>query len=219
MRSNIKHLRREQLIEATISCISRKGFARTTLAHVAKEAGLSQGIVSFYFKSKEGLLLETFAHLAAEYEAVWKDAVKRTDADPVAALDAIIEIDLGPEVCNRRKVSVWTAFWAESLGRPKYRKLCQELVAAYKDQTREMCRQIADNGGYENVHVDNVSQGLNAMIDGYWVNLVIDPKSFNRAHAKESCRNYLAGVFPAEFTALLKDSGSVEAQSVEMRRA
>ena len=64
MRSNIKHLRREQLIEATIDTIAKHGFRKTTLSQVAKRAKLSQGNVNFYFKTKDGLLLETLRLLA-----------------------------------------------------------------------------------------------------------------------------------------------------------
>ena len=205
MRSAVKHLRREQLIEATISVIARRGFARTTLALVAKEAKLSQGIVHFYFKSKDGLLFETLSHLAAEYEATWKRAVRLVGPDPVAALDAVIEVDLGLEICVHKKVAVWVAFWAEAPGRPKYRKLCTELSADYFAQTRDMCRQIAERGGYADIDPDNVARGLNAMVDGYWVSLMMDPRAFDRARAKQACRQLLAGVFPAEFGPLVGD--------------
>ena len=203
MRRPVKHLRREQLIEATIGVIARRGFARTTLALVAKEARLSQGIVHFYFKSKDGLLFETLSYLAAEYEATWKRAVRHVGPDPVAALDAVIEVDLGLEVCVRKKVAVWVAFWAEAPGRPKYRKFCLELSADYFAQTRDMCRQIAERGGYVDIDPDNAAHGLNAMIDGYWVGLMMDPKAFDRARAKQACRQLLAGVFPAEFGPLV----------------
>jgi len=204
VRRAVKHLRREQLIEATISVIARRGFARTTLALVAKEAKLSQGIVSFYFKSKDGLLFETLSHLAAEYEATWKRAVRCVGPDPVAALDAVIEVDLGLEVCVRKKVAVWVAFWAEAPARPKYRKLCKELSADYFAQTRDMCRRIAERGGYADADSDNAARGLNAMIDGYWVELMMDPRAFDRARAKQACRQLLAGVFPAEFGPLMR---------------
>ncbi|MDH5412094.1 MAG: TetR family transcriptional regulator, partial [Alphaproteobacteria bacterium] len=85
-RANVKHLRREQLIEATMKTIARYGYARTTMAHVAQAAGLSQGIVNFYFKTKEALLYETFVHLAQEYEALLEQALQRAGADPVAGL-------------------------------------------------------------------------------------------------------------------------------------
>jgi TetR/AcrR family transcriptional repressor of bet genes len=202
VRSDIKHLRREQLIDATIDTIARYGFRKTTLNQVAKQAKLSQGIVSFYFKTKDGLLLETLKFLAEEYEVSWKRAVVASGPDPVAALNAIIETDLGRKVCNRRKVSVWVAFWGESQSQPQFRRLCSKLSDDYLAQTRELISRILDRGGYHQLDADAIASGLNAMINGLWLDLMIDPKHFDREAAKRACRNYLASVFPAEFAAI-----------------
>lgn len=199
VRSEIKHLRREQLIEATIDSIARHGFRKTTLSEVAKRAKLSQGIVNFYFKTKEGLLLETLKFLAEEYEATWRRAVAASGPGPVAALDTIIETDLGPKVCNRRKVAVWVAFWGESQSRPRFRRLCSKLADDYLAQTRGIISRILEQGGYHQLDADAIAHGLNSMINGLWLDLMIDPKRFDREVAKRACRSYLASVFPAEF--------------------
>ena len=60
--------RRRQLIDATVTVIYRDGLSRLTLAKVAATAHLSTGIVNFYFRSKELLLLDTLNALALEYE-------------------------------------------------------------------------------------------------------------------------------------------------------
>jgi TetR/AcrR family transcriptional repressor of bet genes len=202
VRSDIKHLRREQLIEATIDTIAKYGFRKTTLSQVAKQAKLSQGIVNFYFKTKDGLLLETLKFLAEEYEASWKRAVAASGPDPVAGLNAIIETDLGREVCNRRKVPVWVAFWGEARSQPRFRKFCSQLADDYFDQTRQMIASIIERGGDDRLDADAIARGLNAMINGLWLDLMIDPKHFEREAAKRACRNYLASVFPAEFAAI-----------------
>ena len=62
----VKEIRRKQLIDATIRAIGRFGYTSTTLTHVAGEAGLSPGIVNFYFKSKDQLLLATLEQIAEE---------------------------------------------------------------------------------------------------------------------------------------------------------
>lgn len=48
--------RRQQIIDATIRCIGRKGFQATTIPEICKEAELSTGAVYGYFKSKEEIL-------------------------------------------------------------------------------------------------------------------------------------------------------------------
>lgn len=186
--------------------IAKQGYARTTMAQVAKAAGLSQGIVNFYFKTKESLLYETLVTLAEEYESLSRQAVERAGTDPVAALNALIETDVGPQACTPQKVAVWLAFWAESRGRPKYRQLCANLTGGYFRQVGDLCTQIATRGGYENVDVDTISRGLNSMIDGLWVDLVIDPKSFDRQRSRDACLAYLASFFPAEFAPYLGGS-------------
>lgn len=197
-------LRREQLIEATMRTIAKHGYARTTMAHVARAAGLSQGIVNFYFKSKEALLYETLVQLADEYAALSQQAIERAGSDPIAALDAIIETDLGPAACNETKVAVWVAFWAESRGRPKYSKLCARLSNDYFLQVRDLCDSLARRGGYLDLDADSIARGLNSMIDGLWLDLVVDPACFDREQAKRACRAYLAGYFPVEFGPLAR---------------
>jgi TetR/AcrR family transcriptional repressor of bet genes len=82
----IKEARQKQLIEATISSIGRHGYAGTTLNHVAGAAGLSPGIVNFYFKSKDQLLAATLAKLAEEYESFWMAAIEASRQSPAAGL-------------------------------------------------------------------------------------------------------------------------------------
>ena len=48
--------RRRQLIDATIRSVANRGLADTTIATVAREAGLSQGIINLHFQTKERLL-------------------------------------------------------------------------------------------------------------------------------------------------------------------
>ena len=58
-----KEERQLQLIQATIRSVARNGLSDTTMATVAREAGLSQGIINLHFKSKDRLLVETLSHI------------------------------------------------------------------------------------------------------------------------------------------------------------
>ncbi len=48
--------RREQIINAALRVFAQKGFARATNRDVAHEAGITTGLIYYYFKSKEDLL-------------------------------------------------------------------------------------------------------------------------------------------------------------------
>lgn len=48
--------RREQIIDAAMRVFAQKGFARATNKDIAKEAGITAGLIYHYFASKEDLL-------------------------------------------------------------------------------------------------------------------------------------------------------------------
>ncbi len=48
--------RREQIIDAAMRVFAQKGFARATNKDIAREAGITAGLIYHYFKSKEDLL-------------------------------------------------------------------------------------------------------------------------------------------------------------------
>ena len=194
-----KDLRRQQLIEATIAVIGRQGYAGTRLADVARQAKVSYGVVGFYFKTKEELLLATLQWLADEYTRVWQDAVAKAGPSPVDRLRAIIEADFSPKIASEKKIAVWYAFWAEGRTRPKYRKLCAELYNDYHWQVRNLLEQIIADGGYSDLDAEQVTVALNAMTDGMWLDLQIQPRDFDREQAKRAIEMFLGKLFPAEF--------------------
>jgi len=198
-RLEIKEVRRTQLVEATIDVIAKRGFAGLTLAEIAEAAHLSAGIVNFYFKSKEELLSATLRHMAQQYQSHWTTALARSATDPTAQLAAMVDADFDPQIASRKGVTVWYAFWGEARWRPEYLRLCSELSDAYFDQTRALIRAIIDKGGYSHLDVDAIARGLNAMIDGLWLDLLVNPKGLDRAEAKRTCFAFLAQSFPAEF--------------------
>jgi AcrR family transcriptional regulator len=52
----------QRIIEAMRSSVGRRGAAGSTFDHVAREAGVSRGLLHYYFGSKERLLVEVVRH-------------------------------------------------------------------------------------------------------------------------------------------------------------
>lgn len=205
-------VRRQQLIEATITVIGRKGYAGTRMADVAAQAKVSYGVVGFYFKTKDDLLLATLQWLAEEYTAVWRAAVDKAGPNPANQLRAIIEADFSSKIASQKKIAVWYAFWAEARTRPSYRKLCAELYNDYHWQVRTIVQELIDRGGYDHLDSQQVTLALNAMTDGMWLDLQIQPRDFDRGEAKQAIEMFLQHMFPAEF-------GSAGEQTAPTRQA
>ncbi len=197
--------RRLQLIEATIETIAERGLVGTTLAQVAKAAGVSYGVVGFYFRSKDALLRATLDHLADDYEAVARRAVEKAGASPAARLVAVVEADFSAEVAQRRKIAAWTAFWSETRATPAFRRRCVELQDSYLTLTSELCRQIVEAGGYA-VDPRTVAAGLNAMVYGQWIEMHLRAGKLGREQARRPCLLYLKAFFPDDLAGLVRDA-------------
>ena len=198
-RTATREKRRQQRIDAAVKCIARKGIAGTTTGDVASTAGLSQGIVNLHFDSKENLFVETLRHLASEYETQFTHVMQRSGPSAAAQLQAIMDLDLGPDICDRRKIAVWLAFWGEVKSRPTYRKICEKLDEYYDRETRRLCDQIIKEGRYANTSSAAVATILASITNGLWLSCLISPKSFDREQAIYAVHEYLQSVFPKHF--------------------
>jgi TetR/AcrR family transcriptional repressor of bet genes len=206
-RQNTKAIRRQELIEATIDQLAKRGYESTTLADVAAAAGLSRGIVNFHFESKEKLLVETLRALSDEYRSHWKAAVKAAGTDPAARLWALVSADFDKRICTPRKLGAWCAFWGEAKSRPTYRELCSANDDDYQATVIELCRELAAPGQ----DYGSLARVVVAMLEGFWLHLMMAPKDLKREQALAAARNHLVSVFPRRFTA----AGPVAAPALE----
>jgi TetR/AcrR family transcriptional repressor of bet genes len=198
-RTESKEKRRLQLIKATIRSIAKRGLSDTTMATVAGEAQLSQGIINLHFQSKERLLVETLRYVADDYRNAWGRALDKTGPDSAEKLAALVEVDFDRSVCDRNKIAIWFAFWGESKSRPTYRKICAERDQEYGDMLTTLCANIVNEGAYPNVDPETVAMGLSAMSEGLWLDLLVSPDMMKPEKAKSICMAYLASLFPQHF--------------------
>ena len=170
------------------------------MSTVSREAGLSQGIINLHFKSKDRLLVETLRFLSEQYRAAWEKAIARAGDSPADKLAAMVATDFKPPVCDRNKLAVWFAFWGESKSRPTYRKICALRDMTYRAEMVQVCEDLVEQGGYENIDARTVVAGLSAMTSGLWLDLLTNPRSMSRKKALHICRSYLATRFPEDFS-------------------
>lgn len=198
-RTASKEARRTQLIRATIRSIATNGLSDTTVATVAREARLSQGIVNLHFQSKERLLVETLRFVADEYRDAWERALEHAGPGNAEKLEALVNVDFDTAVFDRTKVAVWFAYWSETKSRPTYRKLCAERDAGYDAKLKELVTAIVSEGGYAGLDPVSVTDALSAVSAGLWLDLLVNPRSISREKARLTCRTLLVRLFPQHF--------------------
>lgn len=195
-----KEIRRQQLIEATIDVMARKGYSGTTMLDVAKAAGLSSGIVNFHFETKEKLLVETLKYLADEYRANWHKALTAGGDDAAESLRALLFSDFNPEICSARKLAAWCAFWAEAQSRPTYLEHCGSNDEEYSAIVLDLCRAIIKKGRYP-LAPELIARALDALLEGLWLDLMTMAKPYSLDDAKQTIAACLHAFFPKHYPA------------------
>jgi AcrR family transcriptional regulator len=76
----------QAILNAACRCLSEKGYAATTISEIAAEAGVSRGLLHYYFKNKEELMAKTLRAAADTMFKAFEDAFAGSEsADDVAA--------------------------------------------------------------------------------------------------------------------------------------
>lgn len=89
-KTEISEIRKEELTQAALKCMALKGYDRVTLDDVTKEAGLSKGIASYYFKNREELLISVIHKMRENVlgfmREIWELPEETKDSEEMYAL-------------------------------------------------------------------------------------------------------------------------------------
>src|ERR1700678_884148 len=159
---------RKRLIDACISALHIHGPSRTTVEKVVAIAGMSPGIVRFYFDSKAAMLVASLQFLATEFEERLLLPVARLKANPVAALDLMVDLYLDPEIASARKVSVWYSFWGEASSRQEYYDICGQKDESFAVLVRDLVERLIVETGQAQLDRDAIALGLIGVLEMLW---------------------------------------------------
>jgi TetR/AcrR family fatty acid metabolism transcriptional regulator len=74
-KSNKYHL----ILEAAVKVFARQGFYQSTIAQIAKEAGVADGTIYLYFKNKDDILVQFFSYRTKQVFERFRAEVKIAD--------------------------------------------------------------------------------------------------------------------------------------------
>ena len=180
-------IRRSQLIAATLEAVDQVGMADASIAYIARLAGVSNGIISHYFKDKNGLLEATMRHLMqALRDAVAERRQALSDDSPRAHLRAMIDGNFDDSQVNGPAMKTWLAFWASSMHQPALRRL--QRVNDHRLYSN-LCGQF--HRALPQDQARQAARGLASLIDGLWLRGALSGKAFDTAQARRIAYDYL----------------------------
>ena len=75
-----KNHKYHQILEAAIKVFARQGFHQSTVAQIAKEAGVADGTIYLYFENKDDILVQFFDYKTKQVFDSFRTEVARADS-------------------------------------------------------------------------------------------------------------------------------------------
>lgn len=127
--------KKEQIIFAAIILFAKKGFAKTSMADIAKEAGIGKGTTYEYFKGKDQLFLATFEWFVEQSQKAvtlsFKELAPKSGAGKIRVFSQSILNSINE---SKEFYPLVLEFWAATAS-SKYRDMMKE---AFKDLYKEI---------------------------------------------------------------------------------
>ncbi|HPD04352.1 MAG TPA: TetR/AcrR family transcriptional regulator [Spirochaetota bacterium] len=175
---NVIELRRNQLTRAAYKVVSRKGYYNFTVRDIAKEAGLSTGLVHYYFKNKDDLLVSVLRVMNENLSSYLAKALEKID-DPEEKI--IIFMDEAFHLVEREKeyFHVLIDFWTQINHNERMRKANIKLYQSYRAECAKIIQEGIDKNVFKDVDVQYTATMIVAFVQGLIIQYIIDNEAFD----------------------------------------
>jgi TetR/AcrR family fatty acid metabolism transcriptional regulator len=156
-----------QILDAAIKVFARQGFHQSTVAKVAKAAGVADGTIYLYFKSKDDILFQFYEYKARQVFERFRCTVDEA-THAVDKLRNLVRIHLSE---FQKDMDMAIVYQAET---HQHRRITQEIIREMSKMYRDIITEIVELGQREGSLRRNLTIGLVMRLINGAVNEVIN---------------------------------------------
>jgi AcrR family transcriptional regulator len=168
-------LRRNQIIEAAVKCIAKKGFHHTSMQDIVSESGLSPGAIYLYFRSKEEIIQAVAGNRHAAEREIIADAFGT--GDTTVALNQLIETFFNSLADKdvRMERSIGVQLWGEALSNPQVRDIVRRGIEEPKNVLTEVLTAYQKQGKLpSDLSPEAMARVMLAQFQGFVLQIALD---------------------------------------------
>jgi TetR/AcrR family transcriptional repressor of bet genes len=197
-------VRRDALIEATLSCLKKYGHEGVSVRRISAEAGVSIGLINHHFPSKSGLIAETYEVLALSLQDELRARAQNRTASPRERLSDFLRASFAPELLDPQLFNVWVVFWSMVAHSPEIREVHDRTYGKYRSILESLLGELVKSGAAPKLKLRSAAIALSALLDGLWVELSLSPETFKPREAIGICEDWINALCAGAFSRLLR---------------
>ena len=189
-KNDLINLRRAQLTRAAYKVVGEKGYSDFTIKDIAREAGLSTGLVHYYFKNKEDLLFKLLKGMNDNLKYDLNRALTVLD-DPQEKLLVFCNEAFGLVHKEKAYFSVLVDFLAQINRNKRIHQAIVKLFQSYRDEIVAILKEGVAKGVFAVVDVQLTSVIIVSLIQGNIFQHLIDPEAFDYSMYMEKTKEQI----------------------------
>jgi len=186
--------RHQEILDAAARVITERGLAETRISDIAEQAGVSPGLILYYFESKDRLLAEalTFAN-DQFYLRTSRDIRRITSAKE--QMRRLIDLSVPgylPEYGRLDEWALWIEVWVRALRDPQMAKDREVLDQRWRDQIADIIRTGQRSGEFPQKDPAELALRLGALIDGLAIQVIMNDSEITPQKMHRACMEVAA---------------------------
>ena len=182
--------RHQEILDAAARVITDRGLAETRISDIAEQAGVSPGLILYYFESKDRLLAEALTFANDQFYLRTSREIRRI---PSARDQLRRVIDLSvpgflPEYGRLDEWALWIEVWVRALRDPEMAKDREALDQRWRSQLAEIIRGGQGAGEFSmSEDPDELALRIAALIDGLAIQVIMDDSEVTTERMHRTC--------------------------------
>lgn len=162
--------KRSQIAAAAYRVLEEKGYDKASTKEIAREAGVAQGLINYYFPSKDDLFIEV---IRVETRLYCESFEQIHTTDPLEekfqkGSEILMNIVTNRPACYRLRFELF----ALGIRNPALKKEVQECLEEGRNKILELLSKVSD---HSNPKLYSLASIILANIDGLALQKIVDP--------------------------------------------
>jgi AcrR family transcriptional regulator len=158
--------RKQQIFEAAIVCFGRQGYHLTKMDDIAAEAGLSKGLLYWYFKGKKELFLSLFQEIIDQFEMAWQPIIADKTSSATEKILATLDMFRNEFKETAAFFGVMMEAWAQTLHDEDVVSILDNFYQPYVNMMTQIVEQGIASGEFRVTDLEATTLVLLSMFDG-----------------------------------------------------
>lgn len=181
--------RRNEILEAAVQVITDRGLAETRISDIAERAGVSPGLVLYYFNSKDRVLSEALTFANDRFYLRMSREIRRMESAR-EQLTRLIELSTPGFLPGEEPLgewALWVEMWTRALRDPELAKDREVLDQRWRASIAEIVRTGQHSGEFPPGDAEEIALRLGALIDGLAVQVIMNDSKVTPQRMREAC--------------------------------